>query len=60
VERSFVASRRRAKQTPRRKRAIGRAPVLTLLAEFVAERLGFQRNEALTFGRTVARANAPW
>ena len=34
-----------------------RAAVLTLWAAVVAERLGFDRNEALTLGRAVARLN---
>jgi hypothetical protein len=33
---------------------INRAPVLTLWAALVAERLGFRRDEALTLGRAVA------
>jgi hypothetical protein len=33
---------------------INRAPVLTLWAAVVAERLGFDRNEALTLGRALA------
>ncbi len=33
---------------------INRAPVLTLWAEVVAERLGYDRDEALTLGRAVA------
>ncbi|HSB90368.1 MAG TPA: hypothetical protein VLD63_10135 [Anaerolineales bacterium] len=33
---------------------INRAPVLTLWAAIVAERLGFDRDEALTLGRAVA------
>lgn len=37
---------------------INRAPVLTLWATVVAERLGFQWEEALTFGRAVAGLNA--
>lgn len=37
---------------------INRAPVLTLWAAVVAERLGFDRDEALTFGRAVAGLNA--
>jgi hypothetical protein len=37
---------------------INRAPVLTLWAAVVAERLGFERNEALTLGRAVAGLNA--
>lgn len=38
--------------------AINRAPVLTLWAAVVAERLGFDRDEALTLGRAVAGLNA--
>jgi len=37
---------------------INRAPVLTLWAAIVAERLGFTHNEALTLGRAVAGLNA--
>lgn len=37
---------------------INRAPVLTLWAAVVAERLGFRRSEALTLGRAVAGLNA--
>lgn len=37
---------------------INRAPVLTLWAAIVAERLGYHRDAALTFGRTVAGLNA--
>jgi hypothetical protein len=37
---------------------INRAPVLTLWATVVAERLGFDHDEALTLGRTVAGLNA--
>jgi hypothetical protein len=37
---------------------INRAPVLTLWASVVAERLGFDRDEALTLGRAVAGLNA--
>jgi len=37
---------------------INRAPVLTLWAAVVAERLGFERDEALTLGRAVAGLNA--
>jgi hypothetical protein len=37
---------------------INRAPVLTLWAAVVAERLGFERAEALTLGRAVAGLNA--
>jgi len=37
---------------------INRAPVLTLWAAVVAERLGYQPDTALTLGRTVAGLNA--
>ena len=37
---------------------INRAPVLTLWATIVAERLGYNKNEALTFGKAVAGLNA--
>jgi len=37
---------------------INRAPVMTLWAAVVAERLGFARDEALTLGKTVAGLNA--
>jgi len=37
---------------------INRAPVMTLWAAIVAERLGYERDEAATFGRTVAGLNA--
>lgn len=37
---------------------VNRAPVLTLWAAVVAERLGFDRDEALTIGRVVAGLNA--
>ena len=37
---------------------VNRAPVLTLWAAVVAERLGFDWNEALTLGRAVAGLNA--
>ena len=37
---------------------INRAPVLTLWAAVVAERLGFDWQEALTLGRAVAELNA--
>ena len=41
-----------------RKITINRAPVLTLWAAVVAERLGFKRDEALTLGHAVAGLNA--
>lgn len=37
---------------------VNRAPVLTLWAAVVAERVGFDRDEALTLGRVVAGLNA--
>jgi hypothetical protein len=37
---------------------INRAPVLTLWAAIVAERLGFTRDEALTLGKSMAGLNA--
>lgn len=37
---------------------VNRAPVLTLWAAVVAERLGFSREAALTLGRAVAGLNA--
>jgi len=44
--------------SPARKVIINRAPVLTLWAAVVAERLGFDHTEALTLGRAVAGLNA--
>lgn len=41
-----------------RKIQINRAPVLTLWAAVVAERLGHRHDAALTYGRTVAGLNA--
>lgn len=41
-----------------RKITLNRAPVLTLWAAVVAERLGYDREEALTFGKAVAGLNA--
>jgi hypothetical protein len=38
--------------------SVNRAPVLTLWAAVVAERLGFDRDEALTLGRALAGMNA--
>jgi hypothetical protein len=43
---------------PRHTISINRAPVLTLWATVVAERLGFHHDEALTLGRAVAGLNA--
>lgn len=37
---------------------INRAPVLTLWATVVAERLGYDRDAALTLGKSVAGLNA--
>jgi hypothetical protein len=37
---------------------VNRAPVMTLWATVVAERLGFDRDEALTLGKTVTGLNA--
>ncbi len=45
----------KAKPVPLR---VNRAPVLTLWAAVVAERLGFDHREALTLGRAVAGLNA--
>jgi hypothetical protein len=42
----------------RRTVSINRAPVLTLWASVVAERLGFDRDEALTLGKAVAGLTA--
>jgi hypothetical protein len=38
--------------------SINRAPVLTLWAAFVGQRLGFKEDEALTLGKAVAGLNA--
>ena len=38
--------------------SINRAPVLTLWAAVVAQRLGFDEDEALTLGKAVAGLNA--
>ena len=43
---------------PKHSISINRAPVLTLWAAVVAERLGFHQDEALTLGRAVAGLNA--
>jgi hypothetical protein len=40
--------------TPTTRVMVNRAPVLTLWASVVAERLGFSRHEAMTFGKAVA------
>src|SRR5512136_3066472 len=42
----------------KKKVKINRAPVLTLWAAVVAERLGFDRDAALTLGKSVAGLNA--
>ncbi len=44
--------------TPATRISVNRAPVLTLWAAVVAERLGYERDEALTLGRAVAGLNA--
>src|SRR6187399_1344901 len=68
----FRPQDRRVRMTPRKKAAsatpasppatesiaINRAPVLTLWAAVVAERLGFDADEAATLGRAVAGLNA--
>ena len=46
------------KAPPRHRIKINRAPVLTLWAAVVAQRLGFDWNAALTLGRAVAGLNA--
>ena len=46
------------KTTTKRKVKINRAPVLTLWATVVAERLGYDRDAALTLGKGVAGLNA--
>ena len=43
---------------PDKKIKINRAPVLTLWATIVAERMGYKKEEALTFGKAVAGLNA--
>lgn len=43
---------------PTKKIKINRAPVLTLWAAIVAERLGYDKSAALTFGKAVAGLNA--
>ncbi len=43
---------------PTRTVQINRAPVLTLWASVVAERLGYKRDEALTLGKALAGLNA--
>ena len=42
----------------KKKIKINRAPVLTLWAAIVAERLGYDQKEALTFGKALAGLNA--
>lgn len=46
------------KTASRRTIQVNRAPVLTLWAAVVAERLGFDRDEAFTLGRALAGLNA--
>ena len=43
---------------PKNKIKINRAPVLTLWTAVVAERMGYKKDEALTFGKAVAGLNA--
>src|SRR5450432_481157 len=43
---------------PAKQITINRAPVLTLWASVVAQRLGFDEDEALTLGKAVAGLNA--
>ena len=43
---------------PNKKIKINRAPVLTLWAAVVAERVGYKKDEALTLGKAVAGLNA--
>src|SRR5579859_1844794 len=43
---------------PTKTLSINRAPVLTLWAAVVAQRLGFDEDEALTLGKAVAGLNA--
>src|SRR4026208_866293 len=45
-------------QMTKKKIKMNRAPVLTLWATIVAERLGYKKDEALTFGKAVAGLNA--
>ena len=56
--RKKAASARRATPPATASIAINRAPVLTLWAAVVAERLGFDADEAATLGRAVAGLNA--
>lgn len=56
--RFFHEETRRKASLGRRTITIDRAPVLTLWASVVARRLGFRRDEALTFGRAIAGLNA--
>jgi hypothetical protein len=48
----------RSDERQARRLSVNRAPVLTLWAAVVAERLGFDRDEALTLGRAVAGLDA--
>src|SRR5262245_56291984 len=45
-------------QMATKKIKINRAPVLTLWATIVAERMGYKKDEALTFGKAVAGIKA--
>ena len=53
-----MPNKKRANRSASRTIRINRAPVLTLWATIVAERMGFRRDEALTLGRAVAGLNA--
>jgi hypothetical protein len=57
--RSTSPRRRKVNKLARKRTiSINRAPVLTLWAAVVAERLGFDRDTALTLGRALAGLNA--
>ncbi len=56
--RAMMAKGRLKPMTGSQTISINRAPVLTLWAAVVAERLGFRRDEALSLGRAVAGLNA--
>jgi hypothetical protein len=59
LARAMRAARPRGERDMAKKTVtINRAPVLTLWAGVVAERLGFDREEALTLGKAVAGLNA--
>ena len=53
-----MASPKPAKPSSSRLVTINRAPVLTLWAAVVAERMGFDRDESLTLGKVMAGLNA--